>query len=135
LLHLRRAQDIILKHLRQHKVRGGIAHAFNGSIQQAEEFIKLGFKLGFGGAMTYARATRLRELAATLPLDSIVLETDAPDIPPEFLERGSPNKPEYLPRIAQTLAELRGISLEKVARVTTANALSALPRLQNLSSP
>ena len=135
LLHRRRAQDIILKHLRQHKVRGGIAHAFNGSIQQAEEFIKLGFKLGFGGAMTYARATRLRELAATLPLDSIVLETDAPDIPPEFLERGSPNKPEYLPRIAQTLAELRGISLEKVARVTTANALSALPRLQNLSSP
>ena len=124
LLHIRRAQDTILKHLRQHEVRGGIAHAFNGSVQQAEEFIKLGFKLGFGGAMTYSRATRLRELAATLPLESIVLETDAPDIPPEFLERGLPNKPEYLPRIAQTLAELRGIPLEEVARVTTANALA-----------
>ena len=130
LLHLRRAQDTVLKHLRQHKVRGGIAHAFNGSRQQADEFIKLGFKLGFGGAMTYSRATKLRELAVTLPLDSIVLETDAPDIPPEFLQRGLPNEPQYLPRIAQTLAELRGLSLEEVAQATTANALSVLPGLK-----
>ena len=130
LLHIRRAQDTVLKHLRLSHVRGGIAHAFNGSAQQAAELIKLGFKLGFGGAMTYSRATRLRELATTLPLESIVLETDAPDIPPDFLDRGQPNKPEYLPRIAQTLAELRGISLEEVARVTTANALAVLPRLR-----
>ena len=135
LLHIRRAPDTVLKHLRQHKVRGGIAHAFNGSLQQAEEFIKLGFKLGFGGAMTYSRATRLRELAATLPLESIVLETDAPDIPPEFLDRGRPNMPEYLPRIAQTMADLRGIPLEEIARVTTANALSVLPRLRSAPSP
>lgn len=129
LLHIRKATDTILKHLRQHKVKGGIAHAFNGSRQQADEFIKLGFKLGFGGAMTYPRATKLRELAATLPLDSIVLETDAPDIPPDFVERGLPNKPEYLPRIAQTLATLRDISLENTAQVTSANAYSALPAL------
>ena len=129
LLHIRRAQDTVLKHLRKHSVRGGIAHAFNGSRQQADEFIKLGFKLGFGGAMTHARATRLRKLAATLPLENIVLETDAPDIPPDFLARGSPNKPEYLPRIAQTLAELRGMSAEEVARITTENALSALPKI------
>jgi TatD DNase family protein len=129
LLHIRRAQDTILKHLRQIKVRGGIAHAFSGSRQQADEFIKLGFKLGFGGAMTYSRATRLRELAATLPLESIVLETDAPDIPPDFLERGLPNEPKYLPRIAQTLAELRGMPLEEVAQATTANALAVLPAL------
>ena len=129
LLHIRRAQDNILKQLRQIKVCGGIAHAFNGSRQQADEFIKLGFKLGFGGAMTHPRATRLRELATTLPLESIVLETDAPDIPPVFLSHGEPNKPEYLPRIAQTLAELRGISLEEIARATTANALNVLPRL------
>ena len=129
LLHIRRAQDTILKHLRQIKVRGGIAHAFNGSRQQADEFIKLGFKLGLGGAMTYSRATRLRELAATLPLDSIVLETDAPDIPPDFLERGLPNEPKYLPRIAQTLAELRDISPEKIALATTANTLAVLPAL------
>jgi TatD DNase family protein len=128
LLHIRRAQDIVLKHLRQHKVRG-IAHAFNGSRQQADEFIKLGFKLGFGGAMTYSRASRLHEFAATLPLEAIVLETDAPDIPPDFLERGQPNKPEYIPRIAQTLAELRGMSAEEIARITTENVLSALPKL------
>jgi TatD DNase family protein len=126
LLHLRRAQDTILKHLRQHKVCGGIAHAFNGSHQQADEFIKLGFKLGFGGAMTYSRATKLRELAATLPLESIVLETDSPDIPPQFLEKGLPNEPQNLPRIAQTMADLRGISLEEVAKVTSENARSVL---------
>lgn len=128
LLHVRRAQDVILKNLRQHPVRGGIAHAFNGSRQQADEFIKLGFKLGFGGAMTYSRATKLRELAATLPLESIVLETDAPDIPPDFLERGQPNEPQYVRYIAQTLAELRGISLEEVGRATSENALSVLSR-------
>jgi TatD DNase family protein len=129
LLHIRRAQDAVLKLLRQHKVHG-IAHAFSGSRQQADEFIKLGFKLGFGGAMTHSRATRLRELAATLPPESIVLETDAPDIPPDFLERGQPNKPEYLPRIAQTLAELRGMPLEEIARITTENARSMLTGLR-----
>ena len=130
LLHIRRAQDTILKHLRQIKVRGGIAHAFNGSRQQADEFIKLGFKLGFGGAMTYSRATKLRQLAATLPLDSIVLETDAPDIPPDFLERGMPNEPKYLPRIAQTLAELRGMPVADIARATTENSMVVLPALR-----
>ncbi|MFA6014542.1 MAG: TatD family hydrolase [Gallionellaceae bacterium] len=126
LLHIRRASDIILKCLRQYKVCGGIAHAFNGSRQQADEFIRLGFKLGFGGAMTYPRATKLRALAKSLPLDSIVLETDAPDIPPDFLPRGEPNKPQYLVRIAQTLADLRGISLQDVAYATTANAKRVL---------
>lgn len=129
LLHSRRAVDVVLKHLRQIKVRGGIAHAFNGSTQQAAEFIKLGFKLGFGGAMTYSRATRLRKLATTLPLDSLVLETDAPDIPPDFLEHGLPNKPEYLPRIAQNLANLRCIPLEEIARVTAFNTRAVLPKL------
>jgi TatD DNase family protein len=130
LLHTRRATDTVLKHLRQIRVKGGIAHAFNGSRVQAEEFIKLGFKLGFGGAMTHDRATRIRELAATLPMSAIVLETDAPDIPPAFIARGAPNKPEYLARIAQTLAELRGITIAEVAQSTTENALSALAKLQ-----
>jgi TatD DNase family protein len=132
LLHIRRAQDTILKHLRRTPVRGGIAHAFNGSAQQAAEFIKLGFKLGFGGAMTYPRATKLRELAASLPLDSIVLETDAPDIPPEFLQRGQHNRPGYLPRIAETLATLRNMPLEEIARITSANALAVLPGLKQI---
>lgn len=131
ILHARKAQDTILKHLRRTPVCGGIAHAFNGSPQQAAEFIKLGFKFGFGGAMTYTRATRLRELAATLPLESVVLETDAPDIPPEFLSRGKPNCPAYLPRIAATLAELRHMTLAEIATITTANALKALPGMNS----
>ncbi len=126
LLHIRKATDTILKNLRQHRVKGGIAHAFNGSRQQAEEFIKQGFKLGFGGAMTYSRATKLRELAVTLPLESIVLETDAPDIPPDFLGRGLANEPKYLLQIAQTFSELRGLTLEEVATQTTQNAMSVL---------
>lgn len=133
LLHTRRAMDTVIKHLRSFyaggpstSLRTGIIHAFSGSRQQADELIKLGFKLGFGGAMTYPRATRIRELAATLPLESIVLETDAPDIPPEFVQRGQPNRPEYLLRIAQTLANLRGVSLEEIASATSENALAVL---------
>ena len=129
LLHVRRAVDAILKELRRVQVPGGIAHAFNGSRQQAEEFIKLGFKLGFGGAMTHPRATRLRELAATLPLESIVLETDAPDIPPVWVGRGR-NSPHELRRIAETLAELRSLDIHEVIKVTQANTLAVLPRLQ-----
>jgi TatD DNase family protein len=128
LLHIRRAQDQILKHLRRIGVCGGIAHAFNGSRQQADEFIKLGFKLGFGGAMTYPRATRLRELAATLPLESIVLETDAPDMPPVWIGKAR-NSPEQLPQIAGTLAALRGISFDEVARATSANARAVVKGL------
>lgn len=128
LLHVRRAIDPVLGQLRRCRVAGGIAHAFNGSRQQADEFIKLGFKLGFGGAMTFPRATRIRELAATLPLDAIVLETDAPDIAPDWLAGGR-NAPDQLPRIAQTLADLRGISIADVAGATSANAASVLPRL------
>ena len=85
ILHVRKSSDRLLKTLRAKPVVGGIAHAFNGSLQQAQAFIDLGFKLGFGGAVTYDRALKLRELAATLPLESIVMETDAPDIPPHWL--------------------------------------------------
>jgi len=121
LLHCRKANDELLKHLRRIRVRGGIAHAFNGSPQQADAFIKLGFKLGFGGAFTWPRANNLRRLAADLPLDAIVLETDSPDIPPAWIGRGR-NAPGELPRIAQTLAELRGLDVEVVAQATTRNA-------------
>lgn len=128
LLHVRKSQDSILKHLRRIKVTGGIAHAFNGSFQQAQTFIELGFKLGFGGAMTYTRALQIRRLAATLPIEAIVLETDAPDMSPAWLHPQR-NAPEQLPRIGQALAELRGMSVEAVAQITSANALVAMPRL------
>ena len=132
LLHVRRAVDAVLKQLRRICVTGGIAHAFNGSRQQADIFIQLGFKLGFGGAMTYPRATHLRELAATLPLESIVLETDAPDIPPAWLTSASRNEPAELARIAAALAELRGLPLADVIAATTANARTVLPGLDSV---
>lgn len=141
ILHVRRSADGLLKGLRQFPVAGGIAHAFNGSLQQAKLFIEMGFKLGFGGAMTYDRATKLRALATELPLSALVLETDAPDIPPHWMyttaedrEKGMAqgrNSPAELPRIASVLAELRGISLEELAAATSANARQALPRLQS----
>ena len=141
-LHVRRSADRLLKGLRDVPVPGGIAHAFNGSMQQAQAFLALGFKLGFGGAMTYDRALQLRRLAAELPPDALVLETDAPDIPPHWLyttaqqrATGQPqgrNAPAELPRIAAELAQLRGQPLQAVAEATSANAIAALPRLQAL---
>ncbi|HMU99892.1 MAG TPA: TatD family hydrolase [Rhodocyclaceae bacterium] len=128
ILHVRRAVDHVLKHLRRIEVPGGIAHAFNGSRQQAETFLALGFKLGFGGSMTYAGSTRIRTLAATLPLDAIVLETDAPDIPPAWLDRGR-NTPQELTGIATEFARLRGMDLQEAAVACSANARSVLPRM------
>lgn len=131
ILHVRRSQDLLLKHLRRVRVSGGIAHAFNGSEQQAQAFIGLGFALGFGGAMTFPRALQIRRLAAGLPAGAIVLETDAPDISPVWLHPGV-NAPAQLPRIAAVLAELRGQSLADIARQTSDNVARVLPRLGNL---
>lgn len=128
ILHVRRAVDAVLQQLRRIKVCGGIAHAFNGSRQQADIFIGLGFKLGFGGAMTYDRALHIRELARTLPLEAIVLETDAPDMPPAWLNHKR-NSPTELPLIAVELAALRGVTFSEVAAATTDNALAVLPGL------
>jgi TatD DNase family protein len=128
LMHVRRSQDQVLKHVRQIRPAGGIAHAFNGSFQQAQMYIDLGFKLGFGGAMTFTRALQIRRLATTLPLDAIVLETDAPDISPAWIHPAR-NSPEQLPAIGALLAELRGLSVQEVADATRRNALAALPRL------
>ncbi|AIJ45114.1 DNAase [Comamonas testosteroni TK102] len=139
ILHVRKSSDRLLKTLRQHRVVGGIAHAFNGSVQQAQAFIDLGFKLGFGGAITYERALKLRELAASLPLQALVLETDAPDIPPHWLyttaeqrAAGQPqgrNSSAELPRIAAEIAQLRGMSIDQLAQVGTDNARAALSGL------
>ncbi|HEY9067172.1 MAG TPA: TatD family hydrolase [Burkholderiaceae bacterium] len=143
IVHVRRSADALLKYLRRTPVAGGIVHAFNGSEQQAQAFVERGFRLGFGGAMTFDRALNIRALARTLPLDAIVLETDAPDIPPQWLYKTaaqraagatSRNEPGELPRIARTLVELRGLSLEEVATATRANAHAALPRLVALEA-
>ena len=128
LMHVRRSQDQVLKHVRQIRPAGGIAHAFNGSFQQAQIYIDLGFKLGFGGAMTFTRALQIRRLATTLPLDALVLETDAPDIAPAWVHPAR-NSPEQLPAIGAALAELRAMAPGDVQAAMKANALSALPRL------
>jgi TatD DNase family protein len=128
LMHVRRSQDQVLKHVRQIRPAGGIAHAFNGSFQQAQAYIDLGFKLGFGGAMTFTRALQIRRLAATLPLEAIVLETDAPDISPAWIHPAC-NSPEQLPAIGAVLAELRAIGEDAVKSATRENAIAALPRL------
>ena len=145
LMHVRRSVDKVLKHLRQ--TAGGrpwlgIAHAFNGSEQQAGACLELGLKLGFGGAVTFERALQLRRLAATLPLGAIVMETDAPDIQPHWLYRTQAereagqaqgrNDPGELPRIAQVVAGLRGIGIDALAEATTRNAVQALPKLESL---
>jgi TatD DNase family protein len=138
IVHVRRSADQLLKHLRRVDVTG-IVHAFNGSVQQAGEFVKLGFKLGFGGAVTFERALQIRRLAAELPLRALVLETDAPDIPPHWLYRPvaqrmegdaqGRNEPGELPRIAQVIAGLRGIPLEELALAARQNTVEALPKL------
>ena len=147
LMHVRRSVDKVLKHLRQTaggRPWQGIAHAFNGSEQQAGACIELGLKLGFGGAVTFDRALQLRRLAATLPLEAIVMETDAPDIQPHWLYRTQAqrtagqaqgrNEPGELPRIAEVVAGLRGIGIEALAEATTRNAVQTLPRLESLLS-
>ena len=123
-LHVRRSQDRILKHLRRIKVRGGFAHAFNGSAQQAAEFVKLGFCLGFGGTATFPQAQRVRTLLREVPIENVVVETDAPDIPPSFLGTmgsGARNSPALLPQIGEMLAQVRGMPSPAFAAVTTGN--------------
>ena len=146
ILHVRRSADRLLRGLRAvaagSHAWSGIGHAFSGSEQQAGEFVKLGFKLGFGGAVTFDRALQLRRLATSLPLSALVMETDSPDIPPHWLYRTAAeraagfaqgrNEPGELPRIGSVIAGLRGIALDTLARATLDNACAALPKLRGL---
>ncbi|MEZ5660552.1 MAG: TatD family hydrolase [Burkholderiaceae bacterium] len=128
IIHSRRANDRIAKALRRRPVSGGIAHAFNGSMVQAQVMIDLGFRLGFGGVMTFERSRRIRQLACQCPLEALVLETDGPDLAPAWLAPGR-NEPAELAGIACCLASLRGMPVESVVAATTANARAALPRM------
>ena len=141
ILPVRREADGLLEGLRRREVRGGIAHAFNGSDVQARALVDRGFALGFGGAMTFDAARRIRAHARELPATAPVLETDAPDIPPQWLYKTAAqraagararNTPAQLPRIAETLAALRGWTLAETAERTRANVVAVLPRLAPL---
>jgi TatD DNase family protein len=133
IVHVRRSADALLQQLRRIEVPSGIAHAFNGSDQQAQQFVERGFKLGFGGAMTYRGSHRIRRLAASVADAAWVLETDSPDIPPQWLRVDGAalrNELAELPRIAETMAELRGADLPTLAAINRDNACAALPRLR-----
>lgn len=120
ILHVRKAHDEVLKLLRQISLKGGIVHAFSGSMQQAQQYRALGFLVGIGGGLTYPRAQRLQGLFSELPLSQIALETDAPDMP--FCgHQGERNSPEYIPLVAEKLAELRDETLAEIAAQTSAN--------------
>ena len=122
LLHVRRSHAQVIATLKRFKLkRGGIIHAFAGSREEAREYIKLGFKLGVGGAATWPQALRLRKVLADLPLEALVLETDAPDMAPAMFPHQR-NSPQHLPNICRALAEVLNISPEQLADATTANA-------------
>ncbi len=125
ILHVRKAHEDVLSLLKHHRVKGGIVHAFNGSIELAKQYQALGFKLGFGGSLSYARAKKLRTLAKALPLTAIVLETDAPDMVGEKY-RGQRNSPAYLPDYMAVLSELRDEPIEAIAKATCHNVRLAL---------
>ena len=133
-MHVRKSQDQLLKRLRAIPVSGGIAHAFNGSFVQAQHFLDLNFVLGFGGTITYDRSLQIKRLAQEFSIDSYVLETDSPDIPPSWLmdEKSRRNEPAYLPRIAQAFAKERSIDLQTLAKINLQNILRVLPRIKNL---
>ncbi|MFY9975153.1 MAG: TatD family hydrolase, partial [Chromatiaceae bacterium] len=121
----RRAHEQVLAALRRIPVRGGIVHAFSGGIEEARRYVDLGFRLGFGGMLTFERSTKLRRLAARLPVEALVLETDAPDLT-VAAHRGERNSPEYLPDVLAALAEVRQVDRAELAVITTANARAVL---------
>jgi TatD DNase family protein len=125
LLHVRKAHDAMLQLLRAAGVKGGIAHAFNGSLEQAQQYLDLGLRLGFGGMLTFERSSKLRRLAAALPVEAIVLETDAPDLTVAS-HRYQRNSPEYLPEVLAALAEVRATDPQALAAATTDNARAVL---------
>ncbi|GFM67637.1 TatD-related deoxyribonuclease [Pseudomonas cichorii] len=122
LLHVRRSHADVIATLKRHKLRrSGIIHAFAGSREEAREYIRLGFKLGLGGAATWPQALRMHRVIAELPLESIVLETDSPDMAPAMYPNQR-NSPQHLPDISRALAGLLKVSPERLAQVSTHNA-------------
>lgn len=122
LLHVRRSHAPVTATLKRFKLkRGGIIHAFSGSREEAREYLKLGFKLGLGGAATWPQALRLRKVIAELPLDAVVLETDSPDMAPAMYP-GQRNSPLHLPDICAALAQIMGCTSEALAQASSANA-------------
>jgi len=123
IIHCVRAHNELIALLKKNKpVVGGVIHAFSGSYEVAQQYVDLGFYLGVGGTITYERAQKTRAAVAQIPLEFLVLETDAPDMPLQG-KQGQRNSPEHIPQIAQVLADLRGIAVDEVAAITCRNAI------------
>ena len=131
IIHARKSHDEVIKLLRKHNVPGGSIHAFSGSLQQGIHYHEMGFKLGFGGMLTFKRSRKLRQLVQELPAEALLLETDAPDMTVAS-HRGERNSPQYLPQVLAALAAARAESIEEVARYTSANA-RAIFHIQEIS--
>jgi TatD DNase family protein len=121
IVHARRAVDAVITAIRRIGGLRGVVHSFSGSPQQAEQLWRERFLLGLGGPVTYERARRLRKLAATMPLEWLLLETDAPDQPDAAI-RGQRNEPARLVQVLDTIAQLRGVQASEVASATSTNA-------------
>ena len=122
LIHVRRSHAAVIATLKRLPLkRAGIIHAFAGSFEEAREYIKLGYKLGLGGAATWSQALRMHRVLAKLPLEAVVLETDSPDMAPAMYP-GQRNSPAHLPAICEALATIMAISPEQLAEASTANA-------------
>lgn len=122
IIHARRSMDDVIKNINKFKHLRGVVHSFVGSQQQANQLINRGFLLGFGGTITYLRANRLRHLIQTLPLESVLLETDAPD-QPLFGKQGQRNEPAFLIHILKTVAELRQTDPQIIAQIIYQNTV------------
>ncbi|MBD2814631.1 TatD family hydrolase [Xenorhabdus sp. Flor] len=124
ILHSRKSHDQLAVMLRKHSVpRTGVIHGFAGSLSQAQAFIRLGFYIGVGGTITYERAKKTRDTIARLPLSSLVLETDAPDMPLSGFQ-GQPNRPERVAQVFSALCELRPESVDKISRQIYQNSIT-----------
>jgi TatD DNase family protein len=121
IVHARRAVEAVIVAIRRIGGLRGVVHSFSGSQEQARQLWEAGFLIGLGGPVTYERANRLRRLAATMPLDYLLLESDAPD-QPDAERRGQRNEPARVAFVAHTIAQLRGQAVEDIASVTTSNA-------------
>ena len=129
ILHSRRTHDKLALHLKRHSLpRTGVVHGFAGSLQQAERFVQLGYKIGVGGTISYPRASKTRDVMAQLPLSALVLETDAPDMPLNGYQ-GQPNRPERIAEVFTHLCSLRPESPEQIAHVIHQNACALFPGL------
>lgn len=128
IVHARRAVDAVIATVKRVGKLRGVVHSYSGSAEQARQLFDLGFLIGLGGPVTYERANRLRQLAASVPLESLLLETDAPD-QPDARHRGERNEPARLPFVCETIAALRGAGPDEIASATAGNArrLFALP--------